>query len=400
MRWWCAGASVAWGMRMRSGVWLRVAGSMPEKFIDRALAAGVRIRECRRCGDRHMELCVPLQDAAKVRELAEKYGVEWEDMGCCGADGLAQRLLRRRTALAGVVALLAVTALLLSRIWMVDVLAADTADEALLARVRQIVAESGVVPGVSAWSVDRALLRSRIISAVPEASYVAVKRKGVQLVVEISQAVEPPMTYDIGAARDICAMYDGVVQRVDVYAGTAAVQPGDTVRRGDVLIYGQERGSDGIAVPVAAEGVVMARIWRKTQAQEPVFDDVLTPTGQQSVSEEIRLWQWSMPVRTGERYALETQRQEFLPVGGAFVPVGILRTTHMECVLQKTARDEEAVKRLLLDKAWVILEENMPFDARVIDKWADYSMIDSENLYVEVTCELEADIAAAGRAEQ
>ena len=256
-----------------------------------------------------------------------------------------------------------------------------------------------MAPGVSAWDVDRALLRSRIISAVPEASYVAVKRKGVQLAVEVSQAVQPPVTYDIGAARDICALYDGVVRRVDVYAGTAAVKPGDTVRRGDVLIYGHERGSDGIAAPVAAEGVVMARIWRKAQAQEPVFDEMPVPTGRQSVSEEIRLWQWSVPLQAGERYALETQRQEFLPVGGAFLPVGVLRTTHMECILQKAARDEEAVKRLLLDKAQAILEENMPFDARVIDKWADYSMIDSETLYVDVTCELEADIASAGRAE-
>ena len=88
-----------------------------------------------------------------------------------------------------------------------------------------------------------------------------------------------------------------------------------------------------------------------------------------------------------------------MPVGGVFLPVGVLRTTHRECISQKIRRDEETVKRLLFDKAWAILEENMPFDARVIDKWADYSMIDSETLYVDVTCELEADIAAAGRAE-
>lgn len=384
---------------MRSGAWLRLKGSMPEKFVERALEAGVRVRECRRKDDRCTELCVPLKDAAKVRALAEKYHVECADMGSCGTDALAKRLIDRRAVLAGVIVMLGTAALLLSRIWVIDVQPVDDSGEEILARARQILQESGVQPGVPAWGVDRAQLRSRIISELPEAGYVAVKRRGVQLAVEISQAVQPPATYDIGAARDIVALHDGVVQRVDVYAGTAAVQPGDTVRRGDVLIFGQERAYDGAATYVAAEGVVTARIWRSAQAQEPVDEDVLVPTGRERISEEIRLMEWSLPVRETEAYALEMQEQTFLPVGGVFLPVGVLRTTHRECVSQKIRRDEEAVKRLLFDKAWAILEENMPFDARVIDKWADYSMIDSETLYVDVTCELEADIAAAGRAE-
>lgn len=399
MRWWCAGAFSAWGMPMRSGVRLRVAGSMPEKFIDRALAAGVRIRECRRLDDRHMEMCVPLPDAAKVQALAERYHVGCENLGSSGSSALAERLLRRRTVLAGILAMLAAAGLLLSRIWMIEVLPVDAADEALLAQARQVLAESGAHVGASAWGVDRAYLRSRLISELPEAGYVAVKRKGVCLVVEVSQSVQPPVTYDIGATRNIVAMYDGVIQRVDVYAGTAAVQPGATVRRGDVLIYGQERAYGEAVNSVAAEGVAVARIWQKAQAQAPVYETALVPTGRTDTSEEIRLGEWSLPVREAERYAVETEQAEFLPVGGVFLPVGVLRTTHMECTQQKIERDEAAVKRLLFDKAWAILEENMPFGARVIDKWADYSMIDSETLYVDVTCELEVDIAASGRAE-
>lgn len=399
MLWWCAAVSGTWGIAMGSGMRFRLTGGMPERFIDKALAAGVRIRDCRRMDERLMELYVPRADAAALQQLAEKYGVECESMGARGVSALAERLVRRRSALAGSLAMLLTAALLISRIWLVQVLPVDATGDAVLEQVRQALVESGAHPGISAWQLDCAQLRSRLISAVPDIGYVAVKREGVCLVVEVSQAVAPPATYDIGAARDIVAMYDGVVQRVDVYAGTAAVESGATVRRGDVLIYGYERASGELVGAVAADGVVTARVWQTAEVSAPANETVLFPTGRQSQGEALNVLGWSLPITQADGFDAEVEQTEFLPVGGIFVPVGIVRTTHTECYEQQIDRDESELKRQLLDEAEAILDETMPFRARVIDKWTNYSMIDSGELYMKLTRELEVDIAASGRAE-
>lgn len=382
---------------MHSGVRFLVEGSMPERFIAQALAAGVHIRQCRRTDARHMELLVRRQDAARLQQLAEGFHLRSERLGEAGTARLAENLVRRRTALLGFVAMVCTASLLLSRIWLVEVRPVDDAQPALLEKAAQILAGCGARPGASAWGLDRAQLRSRLISALPEAGYVSVRRRGVCLAAEVSQAVAPPEVYDIGAARDVVALYDGVVQRVDVFAGTAAVQPGDAVRRGDVLIRGEERTSGEFPAAVAAEGVVMARIWQTAEAQEPLHRTETTLTGRSSRGEVLRILKWSVPLTEPEAYETARARRGFLPVGGLFLPVGIERTVYEECIERRAERPKAELEQALMQKTEAILDENMPFDARVIDKWSDYSMIDSGALYMKLTRELEADIAASGR---
>ena len=385
---------------MRNGLRLVIEGRMPEKFLDRALSEGARVRYCERLDERHMLLVTPRRSGRIVEALARRFSIRCERQGCTGVDALLLWLLKRRTLLAGIAALLAVSALLLNRIWFIRVEPVDGADASVVVAVQQAVAELGVRPGMAARDVNRSALRARLISGVPGAGYVSVRRRGVFLTVEVSQAVTPPATFDIGAARDVVAMYDAVVERVDVFAGQAAVKSGDTVRRGQRLIVGQERVGQEETRDVAADGVVMARIWLTAEAQEPVYAESELLTGRVETGEALIAPGWQHDMSTAQGFEDERVRTEFLPVGGVFVPVGILRTIHEECVPQRLSRSEADVKAVLLDEAWRIIDENMPNEATVVDKWADYSMIDAENMRVKVTCELVTDIAAAGRAER
>ena len=105
---------------MRNGLRLVIEGRMPEKFLDRALSEGARIRYCERLDERHMLLVTPLRSGRIVEALARRFSIRCERQGCTGVDALMQWLLNRRTLLAGIASLLAVSALLLSRIRAAD----------------------------------------------------------------------------------------------------------------------------------------------------------------------------------------------------------------------------------------------------------------------------------------
>lgn len=385
---------------MRNGLRLVIEGRMPEKFLDRALAEGARIRYCERLDERHMLLVTSLRSGKIVEALAQRFSIRCERQGCGGIDALEWWALQRRTLLFGIATLLLTAALLLSRIWFVQVTPVNGAGEEVLSAVRLAVAELGVKPGMAAWDVDRAVLRAQLISRVPEAGYVAVKRQGVFLTVEASEAVTAPEIFDIGAAGNVVSMYDAIVERVDVFAGEAVVQPGDPVRRGQALIRGQERVGQEELRSVAADGVVMARIWLTAEAEEPISVETETLTGRVQTSEVLSIPGRSWPMSDASGFSEQHVREEFLPVGGVFIPVGIRRTIYEEVQTQRLSRSEDEVKASILEQALRMIEENVPNGASVVDKWADYSMIDAENMRVKVTCELITDIAATGRAEQ
>jgi hypothetical protein len=66
---------------------------------------------------------------------------------------------------------------------------------------------------------------------------------------------------DPALGRDVKAECDGIVTRIYVVRGTAAVKAGDAVRRGQVLIAGYTLDPNGVMTECRAEGEVFARVW-------------------------------------------------------------------------------------------------------------------------------------------
>ena len=67
-------------------------------------------------------------------------------------------------------------------------------------------------------------------------------------------------------ARDLVAACDGVIVSVNAQSGEAAVEAGDTVRKGDVLIRGEERAGAEETRGISARGEVVARTWVEAEA--------------------------------------------------------------------------------------------------------------------------------------
>ena len=77
---------------MTDRITLRLRGRMMERFIGKALAAGVRFQKIERTGAREMELCATEKNAARLMELAEEYGVDLSVTGESGKPALKKRM--------------------------------------------------------------------------------------------------------------------------------------------------------------------------------------------------------------------------------------------------------------------------------------------------------------------
>lgn len=379
---------------MRDRVELRLKGRMLEKFIARAMQENIRLIHVERTAFDEMLIAASSREANRLMGLAEQYRMNLTVLREEGLPVLRKLIRIRGTLAAGVMLGVLLTVLFTSRIWRVQVLSLDgMTDRVTLAAIGQTAYELGATPGTARGLLDRDMLALDIQARWPQLTYVSVRLQGVCLQVEVAEESPAPRVYEIDHSRDLVAARNAVIVHVNALAGKAAVQAGDTVRRGQVVIRGEERIDTELMRGVQALGEVIGRVWFEAECTLPLSDTVQTRTGNTNFSSLIRLNRWEMPLSEAADFASQEEKTELLPIGGLFLPVRIERTIRWETTSRQVPRNPEDMKRQ--GEAWALelAREKLPSGAQETDYWFDYQE-KGGMLTVRATIEAQMDIAA------
>jgi len=251
---------------MNGEIELRVDCLMPEKLIQRATDAGVRFDYVKRPDDHSVVVGIQARDERAMSDICERFAIPVDVTARRGRCATERRARSRWTLLAGLAVFVAASWLFLSRVWKIDIEFSGSAvgrgDEAA---VRQVLEDMGVRPGIGR-DIDTSLLSSELLARMDGVSFAGARVEGVRLRVEAAPEAPPPEVYDIEASRDLYASRGGIVVSVNAEAGEPCVKPGDTVRRGQLLIRGEEKASSEGTRGIAARGEVVVRTWFEGRA--------------------------------------------------------------------------------------------------------------------------------------
>lgn len=334
---------------MTDRVRIEAQGSLLERLVDKALEAGVRFWLIRRLDERRVLLETDSPGAREVLSLLERYHLQGGIVGVRGWPRLQRRLRQRWTLLCGLMLCAGLLAVFSGYVWRVEI--TDRSGEPVAREVLSALGEWGVQTPVRRSQLDATLLRLRLLSRFPQYSYAGVRVSGATLRVELARADDAPEVYDLHAGRDLVALQDGVVLSVTALSGTAAVRPGDTVRRGQLLLRGEERISKEETRGVRAEGEVWARVWREAACTLPLAVEEAVPTGRISRGTVLalggRTWTLAAP-QAFSRFEEDTRE---IPLGGLFAPLRLLRITRREVVVRRTERSAAQAMALAREDA-------------------------------------------------
>lgn len=371
---------------------------MLERLLEKALEEGAAFANVARTSGREMIICCDDRSAQILMQLCRQYKIDARMLRPGIKAALSQYMRRRWTLIPALIIAAVLLMLFFSRIWIIDVVfIGENVPAAGAASIRAFLEESGVVPGMVSSRIDAGALEKELMAHMGNYSFIGLRLQGVRLLAEASPELSSPEIYDIALARDLVAERDGVIESIEVYSGTACVSAGDIVRRGQLLIRGEEQKSAEETAAVNALGNVYARCWFSGSANAAVKQTILSHTGNVRSERTLSLFSLKIPLTRCETFESEEIQQRSIPLVGLYLPAEIIETQHFETAKTEISRDENQLLAELetLARADALARIDIPsgqFDIR--ESWLETD-INEHTAGVRAVYEISTDIAAS-----
>ena len=361
-----------------------------EKLLRTAALEGICFRNIQRIDMRRLRTSVPAWQMKRLEKICSRFG--W----CVRVERSSLlerwcRFLRVRWMLFAGLAVCA--ALVYGSDRMILDIRIENARESV-AEVRTFLDEEGVHRGrlKSAYSLDD--LRAKMVLRMPDLAFSGIRYEGSTMIVDCYPAETGEKNVVDGLGRDIIASRDGIVMKIYVQSGTPVVSPGQAVRKGQILIRGEERTQKGQTIPVRAQGHITARVWEKGIARASLKQKQTVETGRMRYRVTV-CTPWSRKVvQDAEPFSSQDISVQTQRITGLYLPLWREIETFAETIVHQIPAERTDAMSCAQQAAEQIAKNGCPYNALILDKWVDYSMIDNEFVYATVVLEYEAPIAA------
>lgn len=252
---------------------ITVEGLYMERLINLLLSEGVRVTRVKRLSHTSLRLTVSARYEKHVVEILQANGYLYRILGRGGSVKVLKHLKKRLALVISAAVAVVLLVLFSNHVWVVKIEGAEKLEQT---RIEQMLAESGLTAGVSKGSLDKKAIENKLLLTFPELSWVGIEIKGIKATVRLAEMDEPPVMQDKDTPSDIVAACDGTVTKVTVLQGEALVKEGDVVKKGQLLIRGEEKDGQ----KRAALGEVLAEVWHRSSGASLLYETVAVRTGE------------------------------------------------------------------------------------------------------------------------
>lgn len=227
-----------------------------EEFLNLLWKNKIGINEIHRIDMNLIHIETELKNYKTIKELAGKTRSKVKIIKTRGIGFFLIKLKNRFSLVIGAVMFLLIIHYLSSFIWGIDI---RTEKNIPPYNIRMQLYNLGIRPGVSKKGLNVYDIEKKLALRNNNIMWARVRIYGSHLKVNIAERQEPPQIISNTNPCNVAASKDGYILRVYTKSGTAIVKAGDVVKKGQVLIKG-EQGKEESTYSVHAEGSVIAQV--------------------------------------------------------------------------------------------------------------------------------------------
>ncbi len=237
-----------------------------ERFINLLWKNKIVLMNIRKESISSMSFDINYEDYNITRELAYKTKSKIKIINRKGIVFLKIKLKRRIAMVFGVILFIGIITYLSNFIWGIDII---TEKNIAPYEIREELKAIGVVPGVYKKNINVYKIEEDLKKNNDNILWVRARMEGSKLKVALVERQALPEVVNDNSPCNIVAKKDGMINRVYTKAGMPVVKIGDVVKKGQLLVIG-EQGKEGAIFNVHASGVVIAKTYYDEVMEVPL----------------------------------------------------------------------------------------------------------------------------------
>ena len=306
---------------------VRVSGEHPERFLNLCANNGIAVWNVKR-RDEILLCSVFARDYKRIRRLRKRSRVRLRIRYRRGIPFVIHRYRYRKGIIVGALIFALFLGLMPKLVWSVEVCGNERVSTA---EILSVANQIGIKNGAKISSLDTENMRLDFLIKMPELSWSAINIEGSRVTIDVRERLSPELVEDKSPCN-LVATSDGIITKVYVKKGSAAVKVGDAVRKGDVVALGTVEYGDLSTVLCHAMGEIYAETNRKITVTVPLTETKLIPTGKSETKRVFQLFGGYLPLYLGSvkfDYTA-TAEEKSLRSGDGILPVSIIEAEFRE----------------------------------------------------------------------
>lgn len=367
---------------------IEIQSLIPEKFINLMWKNDVYIKNIKKKSITTMTMEINLRDYGKIENIAKKTETRIKIIKRRGITFFIIKLKRKITLAAGVILFVVTIYYLSTFIWSIKI----DSDEGLPPYIiRQQLKSYGIRPGTSKDKINVYKIEQDLMKNNDDIMWVKVRLQGSELNISAVEKKSPPNIVTDNTPCNLVAKRDGKVLRVYTTLGTPIVKVGDEVKKGQMLVKG-EQGLESSIYSVHATGYVICRTIYEDSAVVKIDNVKNSRTGKKIDNYYINLG--------GKKLYFKKDNNKFNKYDKIEESKFIFgRETYFEVKKVVVKGNAQAIVKDTGEKLYKNICSNLDKSIKVVDKTVTYEAGESYKVKVQVMAEENIAVSDAVKGE-
>jgi len=237
---------------------IEVEGFYIERFLNKCATQNIKIWNLKRYGECLLKGNIKISDFKALKKIIKSTGCKIRIKRKSGINFKIHKYRKRKAFLIFPILIIIILFFLSSFIWNIEIVGDEKINRE---KIISILEESNIKIGTKKKNINKEIIANKIRLENSGISWVGIKVKGTNLIIEFVSSREKPEIIDKDEYCNIVADKDGIVEDISVQSGMAVVKKGDVIKKGEILVKGEMEGKYTGIRNVHSKANIIAKVW-------------------------------------------------------------------------------------------------------------------------------------------